>query len=42
MVAHLAAEYIMDRAGLNPIEKVDQQIDMELNVNIDYGECDEN
>ena len=42
MVAHLAAKDIMDRAGFNPIEKVDQQIDMELNVNIDYGECDEN
>ena len=40
MVAHLAAKDLMDRAGLNPVEKVEQQVDMELNVTIDYGEED--
>ena len=38
MVAHLAAKDIMDRAGFNPTDKIEQQVDMELNVNIDYGE----
>lgn len=40
MVAHLAAKDIMDRAGFNPIERVDlnADVDMELNINIDYGE----
>ena len=38
MVAHLAAKDIMDRAGFNPTDKVEQQIDMDLNITIDYGE----
>jgi CRISPR/Cas system CMR-associated protein Cmr5 small subunit len=40
MVAHLAAKDIMDRAGFNPVEKVDlnAEVDMELNINIDYGD----
>lgn len=38
MVAHLAAKDIMDRAGFNPTDKVEQQVDMELNVKIDYGD----
>ena len=38
MVAHLAAKDIMDRAGFNPIEKIEQEIDMELNISVDYGE----
>lgn len=40
MVAHLAAKDIMDRAGFNPIEKMEQQVDMDLNITIDYGEDD--
>lgn len=38
MVAHLAAKDIMDRAGFSPVEKVEQQVDMDLNISIDYGE----
>lgn len=38
MVAHLAAKDIMDRAGFNPVEKVEQQVDMELNISVDYGD----
>ena len=40
MVAHLAAKDIMDRAGFNPTEKVEQQIDMDLNIVVDYGDDD--
>ena len=40
MVAHLAAKDIMDRAGFNPVEKIEADVDMELNINIDYGEGD--
>ena len=38
MVAHLAAKDIMDRAGFNPTDKIEADVDMELNINIDYGE----
>lgn len=38
MVAHLAAKDIMDRAGFNPTEKVEQQVDMDLNIVVDYGD----
>lgn len=38
MVAHLASKDLMDRAGLNPVEKVEQQVDMDLNITIDYGD----
>ena len=38
MVAHLAAKDIMDRAGFNPTDKIEAEVDMELNINIDYGE----
>lgn len=38
MVAHMAAKDIMDRAGFNPTEMVNMDVDMELNINIDYGE----
>ena len=40
MVAHLAAKDLMDRAGFNPVEKVEQQVDMELNITVDYGDGD--
>ena len=40
MVAHLAAKDIMDRAGFNPTDKVEQQVDMELNITVDYGDGD--
>lgn len=40
MVAHLAAKDLMDRAGFNPVEKVEQEIDMELNITVDYGDDD--
>ena len=38
MVAHLAAKDIMDRAGFQPTEKIEQQIDMDLNITVDYGD----
>lgn len=38
MVAHLAAKDIMDRAGFNPTDKIEADVDMELNINIDYGD----
>ena len=38
MVAHLAAKDIMDRAGFNPTDKVEVETDMELTINIDYGD----
>ena len=41
MVAHLAAKDIMDRAGFNPVEKIEQEIDMDLNITVDYGDKDE-
>lgn len=38
MVAHLAAKDIMDRAGFNPTDKIEAEVDMELNISIDYGD----
>ena len=38
MVAHLAAKDLMDRAGFNPIDKIEQTVDMELNITVDYGD----
>lgn len=38
MVAHLAAKDILDRAGFNAVEKIEADVDMELSINIDYGE----
>ena len=38
MVAHLAAKDLMDRAGFNPVEKIEQDIDMDMNITVDYGE----
>ena len=40
MVAHLAAKDIMDRAGFQPTEKIEQQIDMDLNITVDYGDAE--
>ena len=42
MVAHLAAKDIMDRAGFNPTDKVEMDVDMELKITVDYGETDTN
>lgn len=41
MVAYLASKDIMDRAGFNPVDKVQQEIDMDLNISVDYGDADE-
>lgn len=38
MVAYLASKDIMDRAGFNPVEKVQQEVDMELSITVDYGD----
>ena len=38
MVAHLAAKDLMDRAGFNPVEKIEQEVDMELSITVDYGD----
>lgn len=40
MVAHLAAKDIMDRAGFAPTDKVEMDIDMDLNITVDYGDGD--
>lgn len=40
MVAHLAAKDIMDRAGFNPTDKVEMDVDMDLNITIDYGDSE--
>ena len=34
MVAHLAAKDIMDRAGFNPTDKIEADIDTDLNITI--------
>ena len=38
MVAHLAAKDIMDRAGFNPTDKIEMDVDTDLNISIDYGD----
>ena len=38
MVAYLSAKDIMDRAGFNPVEKIQQEVDMDLNITVDYGD----
>ena len=38
MVAHLAAKDILDRAGFQPTEKIEQQVDMDLQITVDYGD----
>lgn len=40
MVAHLAAKDIMDRAGFQPTEKVEMDVDMDLQITVDYGDGD--
>lgn len=40
MVAYLASKDIMDRAGFNPVEKVQQEVDMDLTITVDYGDGD--
>lgn len=37
MVAHLAAKDLLDRTGFNPTQKIEADIDMELNISVDYG-----
>lgn len=34
MVAHLAAKDIMDRAGFNPTDKIEAEVDMDLNITV--------
>ena len=41
MVAHLAAKDLMDRAGYKPTDKVEQTVDMDLNITVDYGDNDD-
>lgn len=38
MVAHLAAKDLLDRAGFKPEDRATLGVDMDLNVNIDYGD----
>ena len=33
-----AAKDFLDRAGFSPTEKIEQTVDMELNITVDYGE----
>lgn len=36
-----AAEYIRDTVGENPVNKIQADVDMELNISVDYGDEDE-
>lgn len=38
MVAYLASKDILDRAGFNPVKKIEQDVDMELDISVDYGD----
>ena len=38
MVRYLVAKDMLDRAGFKPVEKVEQEIDMDLNISVDYGD----
>ena len=40
MVAYLASKDIMDRAGFNPVEKVQQDVDLDLSITVDYGDAE--
>ena len=40
MVAHLAAKDLLDRTGFSPTEKIEQTVDMELNITVDYGDAE--
>lgn len=33
-----AAEYVRDTIGQKPVDKIEADVDMELNITIDYGE----
>ncbi len=35
-----AAEYIRDTVGENPAQKVEAEVDMDLNITVDYGDGD--
>lgn len=38
MVAYLASKDLLDRAGFNPVDKIEQEIDTQISVTVDYGE----
>lgn len=33
-----AAEYVRDTIGQKPVDKIEAEVDMELNITVDYGE----
>ena len=36
-----AAAFVRDTAGQNPTQKIEQEVDLDLNIRIDYGDDDE-
>lgn len=42
MVRYMVSKDILDRAGYKPVEKVEMDADMDLNITVDYGEENEN
>lgn len=38
MVRYMVSKDILDRAGFKPVEKVEAEVDMDLNITVDYGE----
>ncbi len=38
MVRYMVSKDILDRAGFKPIEKVEVDTDMDLNITVDYGD----
>lgn len=36
-----AAEYVRDTVGENPTTKIDTDVDMDLNITVDYGDGDD-
>ena len=40
MVRFMASKDILDRAGFKPVEKVEMDADMDLNIVVDYGDSE--
>lgn len=38
MVRYVVSKDILDRAGFKPVDKVQQEVDMDLNITVNYGD----
>lgn len=38
MVRYMVSKDILDRAGFKPVDKVEAEVDMDLNITVDYGD----